>query len=71
VWGNLASQRRGLWREIATIKVERVEGRMALLKGWPEWRGVLAKLRSTSEVSGIEKNFDLTIYLLKIFVPSE
>ncbi len=43
---------------------------MSLFKGWAEWRSILAKLRSTSEVSGIEKNFDLIIYLLTIFVPS-
>ena len=43
---------------------------MSLFKGWGEWRSILAKLRSTSEVSGIEKNFDLSIYVLKIFVPS-
>jgi hypothetical protein len=44
---------------------------MPLFEGLAEWRSDLAKLRSTSEVSGIEKIFDLTIYFLKIFVPSQ
>ena len=43
---------------------------MPLFEGFAEWRSDLAKLRSTSEVSGNEKIFDFTIYFLTIFVPS-
>ena len=43
---------------------------MPSFEGLAEWRNDLAKLRSTSEVRGIEKLFDLTIYFLTIFVPS-
>jgi hypothetical protein len=43
---------------------------MPLFEGFAEWRSNLAKLRSTSEVRGIEWIFDLTIYFLTIFAPS-
>jgi hypothetical protein len=44
---------------------------MPLFEGLTEWRSNLTNLRLTSEVRGIERIFDLTIYFLKIFVPSE
>lgn len=44
---------------------------MPVFEGLAEWRSDLAKLRLTSQVGGIEWIFDLTIYFLKIFVPSE